>query len=382
LALPKKHLTDKTIQHLKPPTDGQLEVFDLAYPGLALRIGHGGAKAFVLFYNSSGKLKRETLGRWPAVSLADARDAWRKTRELIGKGEDPSSRDGAKSSAMLFEVVVEEWLKRDQAKNRASSLYQVTRAVENDLLPLWRGKRVDAIGKCDIIALLDKISDRGAPLMASRTQAHVRRFFRWCIERDILKADPTTALPRVSNGKSRERVLTDDELAKIWRTAEGPFGTMTRLLMLTGARREEITQLRWAEIDGDTITLEGDRTKTGAPHIIPLSTPAKALLDGTPRLGEFVFTTDGRKPIAGWNRRKAVIDAASGVTDWRIHDLRRTVATGMQKLGITLQTVESVLGHVSGSRGGIVGVYQRHDYAAEKRTALEAWGEHVAALVG
>jgi integrase len=379
--MPKKHLTDKTIQSLKPPANGQLEIFDLAYPGLALRVGRGGAKAFVLFYNSGGKQKRETLGRWPAVSLADARDAWRKTRELIAKGEDPSSRDGVKSPAMLFEVVVEEWLKRDQSKNKPSSFYQVTRAVENDLLPAWRGRRVDEITKRDIIELLDKISDRGASQMASRIQAHVRRFFRWCIERDVLKVDPTTALPRVGNGKSRERVLSDDELAKIWRTAEGQFGTMTKLLMLTGARREEITQLRWSEIEGDTITPEGARTKTGAPHIIPLSAPAKALLDGIPRLGEFVFTTDGRKPIAGWNRRKAVIDVASGVTDWRIHDLRRTVATGMQKLGIALQTVESVLGHVSGSRGGIVGVYQRHDYAAEKRSALEAWGAHVTALM-
>jgi integrase len=380
----KRHLTDKSVQHLKPPATGELEVFDLGYPGLALRVGHGGAKSFELFYRTGGKLRRETLGRWPQITLADARDAWRKTRERISKGEDPSSRNGAKAPAMLFERVVEDWLKRDQSKNKAISLYQVTKSVESDLLPAWRGKRVDEITKRDIIELLDSITDRGAPLMARRVRASVRRFFRWCIERDILEIDPTAAMPRVGNGKSRERVLTDDELAKVWRAALGPFGAVTRLLVLTGARREEMAQLRWSEIDGATIKLEGDRTKTGAPHIIPLSAVAQALLHSLPRIAgsDFVFTISGTKPISGWSRPKAKLDAKSGVTDWRIHDLRRTVATGMERLGVTRQTVEAVLGHTSGSRGGIVGVYQRHDYAAEKRAALEAWGTYVVVLVG
>ena len=379
----KRHLTDASVQRIKPPAAGQLEIFDLGYPGLALRIGHGGAKTFEVFYRVGGKLRRETLGRWPAITLADARMAWRKAREAIAKGEDPSRRDGAKAPAMAFEFVVEEWLKRDQSKNKASSQYQVHRSLEVDLLPAWRGKRVDEITKRDIHDLLDAIADRGAPIMARRVQAYVRRFFRWCIERDILRTDPTAGMPRVGNGKSRERVLSDEELAKVWRATEGLFGAVTRLLILTGARREEITQLRWSEIDGDVVKLEGDRTKTGAPHIIPLSATAQALLNCLPRIGgsDFVFTTSGRKPISGWSRPKIDLDDRAAVTDWRIHDLRRTVATGMQKLGITLQTVEAVLGHVSGSRGGIVGVYQRHDYAAEKRAALEAWGAHVAALV-
>jgi integrase len=210
----------------------------------------------------------------------------------------------------------------------------------------------------------------------------VRRFFRWCIERDILKIDPTAGMPRVGNGKSRERVLSDDELGRVWRAAEGPFGAVTRMLILTGARREEITQLRWSEIDG-TIKLEDARTKTGAPHIIPLSAAAQALLNSLPRIAgsDFVFTTTGTKPISGWSRPKIDLDAASGVTGWRIHDLRRTVATGMQKLGVGLQVVEAVLGHTSGSRAGVVGIYQRHTYDAEKRAALEAWGAYIMALV-
>jgi integrase len=286
---------------------------------------------------------------------------------------------------MLFEAVVEDWLRRDQSQNKQRSLYQASRAVERDLLPAWKSKRVDEISKRDVIELLDSISDRGgSPVMAVRTQAYIRRFFRWCIERDILKADPTLGLPRASNGKSRERRLTDSELAKVLAATNsiGTFGPVIRLLALTGARREEIAGLRWSEIDGDTIKLEGAHTKNDEAHLIPLSAPAKALLDSMPRIAgsDFVFTTTGEKPISGWSQPKIKLDTASGVTGWRIHDLRRTVATGMQKLGVTLQTVEAVLGHTSGSRGGIVGVYQRHDFADEKRAALEAWGSHVMAL--
>jgi len=215
----KKHLTAASIERVKLPKQGTVEIFDLGYPGLALRVGHGGAKSFEVFYRVGGKLKRESLGRWPGVSLIQARDAWRKTREAIAKGETPQ-REGAKTPALLFEFVVEEWLKRDQSKNKQSSVYQLTRSLEVDLLPAWRGKPVDQITKCDVLELLDSIMDRGAPIMARRVQGHVRRFFRWCIERDIIKSDPTVGMPRIENGKSRERVLSDDELAKVWRGTE------------------------------------------------------------------------------------------------------------------------------------------------------------------
>src|SRR4029079_18774139 len=175
------------------------------------------------------------------------------------------------SPAMLFEHVVEEWIRRDQAKNKPSTPSQLTRTLEIDLLPAWRGKRIDEIGKRDVIALLDSINDRGAPVMARRVKAHVRRFFHWCLERDILKIDPTAGLPREGNGKSRDRVLTDSELARVLGACQGPYGAVVRLLALTGARREEIAKLKWSEIDGDTIKLEGSRTNNRAPHTIPTS---------------------------------------------------------------------------------------------------------------
>ena len=370
----KKHLTDLGIERMKAPKAGQEEVFDLGYPGLALRIGNGGAKSFVLFFRREGKLKRVTLGRWPRISLKDARDSWR----LVQEGK-PLVQEA--SGGQLFSAAVEEWLKRDQSKNKASSVYQVTRALEHDVLPAWRGKRVDEIGKRHVIELLDAITDRGAATKANRVFAYLRNFFGWCVKRDLLQVSPMDGLDKPGSETSRDRVLSDDELAKVWRAAGelNGFGTIARLLILTGARREEIGQLKWSEIEGDTIYLSNGRTKTGAPHIIPLSPQARELLDLLPRYGEFVF--GGDKPIAGWSRAKARLDEACGVADWRIHDLRRTVATGLQRLGVTLQVVEAVLGHTSGSRGGIVGVYQRHNYADEKRAALEAWGAHVTAKV-
>jgi integrase len=374
----KRHLTELGIERLRPPKQGSLEIFDLGYPGLALRIGHGGAKSFELFYRVDGKLKRQGLGRWPEVSLSRARETWRRTREAISNGERPA---GTRDGALLFESVVEEWLKRDQAKNKPRSFYQVTRAVENDLLPAWRGRSVDQITKTDVIALLDTIEDRGAPVMASLVARYVRRFFRWCIERDLIEVDPTQGLPRGGNGKSRDRVLSDDELRKVWRATIGLFGLATRLLILTGARREEVTQLRWSEIEGDTFKLEGVRTKNGEPHDIPLSVPARELLAGLPRIGDFVFSIDGERPIRGWSQAKAKLDEACGVSSWRLHDIRRTVATGCQRLSVPLPVTEAILGHTAGSRGGIVGVYQRHTYAEEKQAALEAWGAHVMALV-
>lgn len=167
-----------------------------------------------------------------------------------------------------------------------------------------------------------------------------------------------------------------------------PFGDAIQLLILTGARREEIGQLRWSELGQDReITLKGDRTKSGDPHTIPLSSPAISMLGKLRRIdnSDFIFTTNGKTPVSGWSRAKAQLDEndptdKAVIPAWRLHDLRRTVATGMQKLGVGLQVVEAVLGHVSGSRAGVVGIYQRHTYDAEKRAALEAWGAHVMVL--
>ncbi len=380
--MPKLALTNAVVQRKKPPASGQVEYFDKGYPGLALRISYGGSKTFVFFYRSGAKLRRMTLGTYPAVSLAGAREAWRKAREEAKSGRDPAQVRKPETRSSDFASVFEEWLKRDQSKNRSHN--SVKRLIENDVLRTWGHRQIGDIDRRDVLDAIDAVVDRGSPIAANRLHAHLHRLFRWSVGRGIIKVNPMADMPRPAVTTKRERVLTDAELVSVWRAAEkhgGPFGAALQLLILTGARREEIGQLRWSEIQDDEIRLEGERTKNGNPHHVPLSTAASAVIDGVTRVGEYVFTLNGKKPIVAWSQAKRRIDALAKIPAWRIHDLRRTAATGLQKLKTPLQVTEAVLGHHAGSRAGIIGVYQVHDYADEKRAALDAWGAHVAALV-
>ena len=200
-----------------------------------------------------------------------------------------------------------------------------------------------------------------------------------------MTVNPVTALPKPGDETRRDRVLNDAELIAVWNAAEKigyPYGQATQLLILTGARRQEIAALRWSEFRDAAIHLSGARTKNTLPHLIPLSSFACSILDSFPRKGDFVFSLTGKFPVRNWSRAKADLDDFAGITEpFVIHDIRRSVATGLQKLKVPLEVTEAVLGHVSGSRAGIVGIYQKHDYAPEKRAALEAWGAHVMGLV-
>ncbi len=378
----RRALTAATVERLKPPAKGQIEHFDKGFPGLALRVSYGGGKSWVFFYRVAGKLRRMTLGTYPALGLAEAREAWRDARQEAQRGRDPAMARKTERGTTGYACVAEEWLRRDQAENRTAP--EVKRMLDRYVLPAWGGRSIEEIRRRDVLDVIDAIADRGAISMARRVQSRLNRLFVWCVGRGILTLNPMQGLPKPGSDTKRDRVLTDDELAAVWRgaaTLGWPYGHAVQLLLLTGARREEIGQLKWSEVQGDTIHLEGSRTKTGNPHLIPLSTPAMALLDHRVAGSDYVFTLRGPKPIRGWSGAKLQLDALASIAPWRIHDLRRTVATGMQKLKVNLQVVEAVLGHTAGSRGGVIGIYQRHDYANEKRAALEAWGAHVVDLV-
>jgi integrase len=382
--LVKRSLTDAAVKRLKPPELGQLDVFDQGFPGLALRISYGGRKAWVYFYRTGGKLRRFTLGTYPALSLAEAREAWRGARTAAQAGRDPASDRKRQTGASDFESVLAEWFKRDQRGNRTADA--VKRLIDKDATPAWKHRQVIDIGRRDVLDVIDAVVDRGSPITARRLHAHLHRFFKWCVGRGIITVNPMADLPKPGSETKRERVLSDDELRTVWDAAQNigwPFGPAVQLLILTGARRGEIGGLRWAELQDSSLNLAGDRTKNGEPHFIPLSRPAFAIIEGLPKVpgSDFVFTTTGKTPISGWTKAKNEAGKFVDLEPWTIHDLRRTVATGLQRLGIGLQTIEAVLGHTSGSRSGVVGVYQRHSFDAEKRAALEAWGAHVVSLI-
>jgi integrase len=381
--MPKKTLTAASVERMKAPKSGQVEYFDQGYPGLSLRVSYGGRKAWSLFYRLNGKLSRVSLGIYPSTSLAEAREAWRETRKQVAAGIDPSQAKGAARLSTGFSEVVREWLVRDQAGNKSAAA--IARLMETTFIPLWGTRPITEITRRDVRDVIDGIADRGTVIRARRIHAALHRLFAWAVSRDIITANPMTGLGKPGSETSRDRVLSDDELRQVWKAAENlgyPFGPAHQLLVLTGARREEIGQLRWSEIENDTIRLEGSRTKNGAPHDIPLSAPATALLYSLPRIGEFVFAIDENRPVSAWSKAKAKLDVIAPIApSWRVHDLRRVCATGLQRLGVNLQVVESVLGHTAGSRTGIIGVYQRHSYADEKRMALEAWGAHIMRLI-
>jgi integrase len=389
--LPKKALTAAAVKRMKPPSVGQVDYFDQGYPGLALRISYGGTKSFAYFYRvRGGKLQRLSLGTYPALSLADAREAWRAARQEVERGRDPTmARRISASAPTSFSSVAEEWLKRDQAGKRTAG--QAKRILEKYAARL-NTMVIGDITRPDIREVVRAVADTGHVTMARRVHGRLHRLFAWAVSEDYIAANPMTGLLKLGEEVKRDRVLSDDELVAVWRGCEKlgwPFGPAIRLLILTGARREEIGKLRWSELSSGEISLTGNRTKNGEPHDTPLSTTARGVIADLPCIhgSEFVFTKTGKAGVTGWSTAKARLDKilfgnnGADSEPWRLHDLRRTVATGLQKLGTPLQVTEAVLGHLAGSRAGVVGIYQRHDYADEKRAALESWGAHVMALV-
>ena len=205
--MPKRALTAIAVERIKPPAKGQVEIFDRGYPGLALRVSYGGGKAWAMFYRHGGKLRRLTLGLFPAMGLAEAREAWRETRKLVAMGQDPA-RVAVKTSDTVNSVI-EDWLKRDKRDAKASSLYQTRSAINRDVLPVWGGRPIESVSKRDVIELLDGIIDRGAPGKARSVHAHLHRLFKWAVGREIIAVSPMDGLECPVSATRRDRVLSD-----------------------------------------------------------------------------------------------------------------------------------------------------------------------------
>jgi integrase len=421
-------LTARRIESAKP-TSARQEIPDALLPGLYLIVQPSGAKSFAVRYRHAGQPRKLTLGPYPTVNLEAARALGSKALRAAAEGRDPagekqSAKVEAKQQAAekvrgqrdLFENVAREFIERyakprSKQKNKPDAWHETgrilglkpdpsdsTKLIEQggDVIPRWRGRKVQEITKRDIIALLDEVNDRGAPIMANRTFSAVRKLFNWAVARDIIAASPCAGVEPPASENSRDRILTDDELLLVWKAADAdgwPFGPIVRLMILTGQREGEIAGMRWKELDldGKLWTLPAPRVKNAEQHGVPLSDAAVAILKGLPRIktdGGFVFAGRHGQPVTGFSRAKDRIDAATTkanrgkpLAGWVFHDLRRTAASGMARLGIQLPVIEKVLNHKSGTFRGIVGVYQRHGFAEEKRTALAAWASHVEAVV-
>jgi integrase len=410
----KKTLTQMFVDQAKLPKTGRIEYWDTHVPGFGLRVSYTGAKSWVTIYSVKGKQTRETLGTLAQIpSVADARRRALASMEAARAGVNPVTERRevqARAAANTVAGAVERYLAEGARRLRPGTLRNYRQVFEHDVLPRWGDRPVSDIRKGDVLELLhDKAAGRqrrrgdltgGAVVQANRVLTRLRTFFGWCVAEDLLGVDPTVGVRKPARETSRDRVLTDEEIVALWAATaamDAPradavrWGSLIRLLLLTGQRANEVAGMRWPEVEPRHRLWEipAERAKNGKPHLVHLSGMAMEVLAGLPR-GDgqpLLFTGTGRTRASGFSKAKAKLDrlmaAESGgaPVPCTLHDLRRTATTGMARLGIAPHVADKVLNHTAGTIRGVAAVYNRFEYLEERRAALEAWGRKVAALV-
>jgi integrase len=413
-------LTDLSIKKLALP-EKRAEYPDGRVTGLYLVIQPSGAKSWALRYRAAGTPRKLTIGSYPAVDLATARKRAQEALGDVAGGKDPAAvKQASKAAAKAeradddkrVERVAEAFIKRHvrlSGKVSAGWGAEIERLFKIEILPRIGAKHIGGVTKNDVLAILDAIVDRGSPITANRCFAVLRKFFNWAADaRGLIVVSPCKGIEAPAAENSRDRVLEDDEIRLAWRAFDAvawPFGSLCKLLILTGARRSEIAEASWQEIDlaAKTLTLPGSRTKNGEPHEIPLSDAAVEIIEGLPHIegkAGLVFTTNGRTAVSGFSRSRKVIERAMVAElrktaiergedpekvevpkPWTLHDLRRTCASGMAGLKIAPHVIEAVLNHKNGTIKGVAKIYNRYNYSSEKRQALGAWARRLEAIV-
>ena len=377
------NLTDASVAAITVP-DGKAEiiVFDNSLAGFGVRVRRGGSRRYVYQYKLGGTHRRITFKE---ATVKRARAAAQILAAKITLGTDPALEKAAAHDAAgdTFKRCLDRYLARPQGRRRDSTLKEIRRHLERNLAPLHR-LHIKKIERRRVADELARLTVEAGPTQSNRTRASLSKFLNWCIGEGYTDQNVAAATNR-NEEVARVRVLNDAELKTVWNALPpGDYGDIVKLLILTGQRLREISELRWAEIDFDkaTITLLPARTKNRRQHMIPLSGPALAILKAKEERGDrqLVFGRGG-KGFGGWTKSKARLDERVALAPWIHHDLRRSVATGSATLGVFPHTVEAVLGHISGFRGGVAGVYNLAGYEFEKRAALDLWGSHIAALV-
>jgi integrase len=397
-------LTDRFIAALPAALPGRRDLLsDAMVPGLAVRVTDKGAKSFVLYTRFPGSKApaQRALGDAGAMSLAEAREKARHWLTMIGRGVDPReaerrAREEADARrADTFGAAAEEYLARVVRRQRCGATAE--RVIRRELIPVWSEMPLTDITRRDVVNLVEMIADRPAPSQAHKAFGHARAFFNWAINRGTygLEASPCDRVKPsklIGPKEARTRVLTDDEIAALWRAAEAlpyPIGPFYRMLLLTGQRLEEVAGARWPEFDlaARLWTIPSERFKSGTVHRVPLTDGVLALLRALPRFGggDALFsTTGGAKPISGFSQAKAKMDGRVRAelgresAPWVNHDIRRTVRTRLSELRVPEPVAERVIGHAA---KGLLRVYDQHRYAAEMREALEAWERRLTAIV-
>jgi integrase len=384
-------LTDATVTTLQlPPGKTDALFWDDAVPGFGIRIRASGVRAWVFQYKAGGyATRRLTIGRVGAVRAARAREIAGEYHAQVRLGRNPAAekRAAVERSRHTFGALARLYLERRGGGLRANTIRSKSRALLKYAAPL-HSMSIDAVDQRAVAHLLTQVENSSGAVTANRLRANMSAMYTWALKEGIAAGNPVVNTYKREE-RPRDRVLSDQEIAVIWQALpEGNYGDIVKLLILTGQRANEIARLKWHEIESWQIVLPRERTKNDRAHTVPLGHTAISILkQQTPRNGtDFVFGGRRDAAFADWFHAKRALDAqlehnGAPLPRWVIHDIRRSVATGMADIGIQPHVIEAVLNHISGHKGGIAGIYNRAQYSAEKAQALARWDEHICSVV-
>jgi len=396
--MPQIRFTARKIAHLPIPETGQVDYFSDNEPGFAVRVSHGGSKTFFVKYVHAGRQRRMSLGQFPRVggdeersqSLANARREMLAIKAAVAKGRDPAAERQADRRAAItaptFKDLANEFLKRHAIGRDPTEPHKRTwkedQRIINTYLKVWHRRKAESITRREVIALLDDIADR-APTMANRVLSCLRKVYNFGITKDRVTNNPAHQVPPPGGAeRSRDRIYDAEETRKLWGAFDGPTGDIYRLVLITGQRLGEVAGMTWNELDFDNAiwTVPAARMKSKRVHIVPLSEMALDVLRKVPRLDdEFVFPSPKPdQPIRNLGKAAERVKAASGVADFRSHDLRRSCGTGITSLGFPRFIMDRALGHIE---PGVGSRYDRHDYLDQKTAALNAWAAKLSKIL-
>jgi integrase len=401
-------LTDRYVKAIKPPPAGTRRwIGDLALPNFGVRVTDKGQKTWMVRRRAKGSttLTWHRLGSYPDMSLAQARTEARHVRATLAEGKTPKQEEEERQHQEAerhraeqerrehtFGAIAEQFITRYLRHLRSAK--PTESLIRSTLLPVFADRPAGDIRRRDIIKLVEAVEETRGPAIARTALAVTSKMFNWALNRDIagLEFNPASRIGADLLGPppTRDRVLTDEELRSIWRATAAldyPWQPLYRLLMATGQRLHEISDLSWSEIDLEkaTLTIPASRMKGKAVHIVPLAPVALGVLRDLPRFsfGDFVFsTTGGRRPVGAISQAKARLDCkiaeAGEIPPWRVHDLRRTMRSNLSALGIQPVVAEAILAH---RQRGVIATYDRYEYLSEKRDALEKWEVRLLSIV-
>ena len=387
--MPRIRLTKSAIDALPTPKSDTV-YWDAGFPGFGVKVTPKGRKVFIVLYRTAGagsKLRKYTVGPYGHVTLHQARVAAQKVFAAKLEGRDLAAEKRESKRRVVadrVEDLLENFIAQYLIQNRSAG--EIARLLRREMGMAWNGKSIHEISKRDVVEVISAIEQRGAPIAANKALKSIKTFLRWCVGRAVIDQSPAEGVPLPAKEVARDRVLDDQELAQVILAARkmgGPYGGMVELLALTGQRRGEVAGLTWQELNLEqrVWTIPKSRTKNAKAHVVHLSEQSMAALRRADQRGSLVFSLLGTKPFQEFNRAKSLLDQLSGVREWRLHDLRRTSVSGMARLGVAPHVADKILNHQSGTISGVAAVYQRHEFLAERRAALDLWGAHIGQLL-